>query len=250
MIETEVHDQTLVLRLAHGKASALDLELLQEMLRQLKTFREGDARAMVLTGKGSIFCAGVDLARILEGGEAYVDVFLKALSEVLLELYTLPKPVIAAINGHAIAGGCLLAAACDHRMMVRGDGKIGVTELFVGVPFPVLGLEIMRAAYAPNVVQKMIYTGRLMAVEEALQDGVVDELVAPAELLEFALRSAKRMGKLVPATFAQTKLQWNRLAVDRAVDHEDMEEGVRVAWRSPEVMRVMRAFFEKTVGKR
>src|SRR4051812_38572808 len=109
MIERESKDGIVTLRLAHGKASALDVELCEAMTRELRAAR--DVRAVILTGSGSIFSAGVDLFRMTNEGAPYVDRFFPALREAFVELFSFPRPVIAAVNGHAIAGGCLMVAA-------------------------------------------------------------------------------------------------------------------------------------------
>jgi enoyl-CoA hydratase len=140
MIERTDSDGIVTLRLAHGKVSAMDLELCEELRRQLDASRH--ARALILTGTGSSFSAGVDLFRLIDGGAAYLERFWPALSGVLDTLFVFPRPVVAAVNGHAIAGGCFLAASCDYRLM--SGGKIGVPELLVGVPFPTVIMEILK----------------------------------------------------------------------------------------------------------
>ena len=97
-------------------------------------------KAVIVTGSGSSFSAGVDLFRVIKDGPEYGRRFLPVLDDFLRAALTLPKPMVAAINGHAIAGGCILAAACDHRIMTEGNGRIGIPELAVGVPFPALPL--------------------------------------------------------------------------------------------------------------
>src|SRR5204863_2301421 len=96
---------------------------------------QASSRAVVLTGSGNIFSAGVDLLRLVDGGAEYIRTFLPALNAMFAAVFGCEKPVLAAINGHAIAGGCVLAGAADRRLMRRDAGLIGVTELLVGVPF-------------------------------------------------------------------------------------------------------------------
>src|SRR5262245_25785640 len=112
MIERSEHDGIVTLRLAHGKASALDIELLEAILGELDRAAP-KARAVVLTGTGSIFSAGVDLFRVTRDGADYVRRFLPRLSRTFRALFTFPGPVVAAVNGHAIAGGGVLVLACD-----------------------------------------------------------------------------------------------------------------------------------------
>ncbi len=122
MIAVDHHDGVAVVRLEHGKVNVLDLELLQALSATLAELHDADA--IVLTGAGRAFSAGVDLKRLLDGGPDEVEEFLLALDAGLLALYDYPRPAVAAVNGHAIAGGCILVQACDYRLM--SGGTIGV----------------------------------------------------------------------------------------------------------------------------
>ena len=144
MIHRDDHDGVAVLRIEHGKANALDLELCNAIVTAFE--EAGDARAVVLTGTGRIFSAGVDLFRVIEGGRSYIEAFVPAMCRAFERLFVHPAPVVAAANGHAIAGGCLLVAAADQRLMAEGTARIGIPELQVGVPFPPIALEIIRFA--------------------------------------------------------------------------------------------------------
>ena len=144
MIHREDRNDIAVLRMEHGKANAVDTDLFTDVGAALDAVESSNARALVLTGTGSMFSAGVDLFRVLKGGAPYLAEFLPLLSTIVRRLFTFPRPIVAAVNGHAIAGGCVMAAACDRRIMNRDKGKIGVTELLVGVPFPADALEALR----------------------------------------------------------------------------------------------------------
>jgi enoyl-CoA hydratase len=209
VIEIEYHDRTALVRLNHGKVNALDLELLRAISG---TFQDLEADAVVLTGTGRAFSAGVDLKRIADGGTAYVAEFLPALSEALLAVFGHPKPVVAAVNGHAIAGGCVLAAACDVRLM--STGTIGLTELRVGLPFPVAALEIVTNAIGP-AAHALALTGQPVDVDTALSIGLVHEQVPAESLVEAALRQAAALGALKSEVYAFTKQQLNRSARER-----------------------------------
>src|SRR5215813_3860276 len=182
MIELSQHEGILTLRLTHGKASALDVELLDALLRELDGVGE-EVRALILTGTGSIFSAGVDLFRLTQGGAEYVRRFLPLLSRFVRTLFAFPRPVVAAANGHAIAGGCIIVLAADARLMAEGSGRIGIPELLVGVPFPAAPLEVVRFAVPQDKVQSLIYSGRTLLPQEALTAGLVDEVVASDNLL-------------------------------------------------------------------
>jgi enoyl-CoA hydratase/carnithine racemase len=146
MIDLKTDDGIPVVTIAHGKANALDIDLCKALVECFEELRASVVRAVVITGQGRMFSAGVDLVRVSSGGADYVRAFLPILNRAFDALFFLPKPVVAAVNGHAIAGGCVLTCCADRRLMARGVGRIGVTELLVGVPFPALAFEILRAA--------------------------------------------------------------------------------------------------------
>ena len=108
--------------MAHGKANALDIEFCDAIAAQFEALRGSDAKAVVLTGQGKMFSAGVDLIRLSEGGADYVRRFLPALHRLYDTVFFFPKPVVAAVNGHAIAGGCVLQACADRRIAARDGG--------------------------------------------------------------------------------------------------------------------------------
>ena len=135
-----------LIRMAHEPANVLTAKFSDALHAEFARAREdGGVRAVVLTGTGSAFSAGVELFRVVDEGAAYVESLLASLGALFHELRSYPKPLVAAINGHAIAGGGVIACACDYRVMAAGDGRIGLPELKVGVPFPAVALDIVRA---------------------------------------------------------------------------------------------------------
>ncbi|MBG0561523.1 enoyl-CoA hydratase/isomerase family protein [Actinoplanes aureus] len=223
MIERDEIDGVAVVRLAHGKVNALDVELLHEIADVFTSLAGTLHPAVVLTGAGRSFSAGVDLWRVIDGGAGYVDAFLPALSDALLAVFTLGKPVVAAINGHAIAGGAILACAADHRLMADTGGRIGVSEVLVGVPFPPVPLEIARFALGETRARAAVISGRAFEPAEAVEAGFADEIVPASTLLPAAVAAARRLATDIPAdTFKLTKHQLrlpvhDRLARDRPV---------------------------------
>ena len=250
MVELETREDIALLRLAHGKVSAFDLELLERIAEELDNIEASGSRAVVITGTGGTFSAGVDLFRVLDGGESYLRQFLPALTRVLIRLYTFPRPVVAAINGHAIAGGCVLVCACDYRLMATGRGTIGVPELVVGVPFPLIALEILRDVLPDRHLQEVIYTGRIYPVENARERGLVDELIDPTKLIDHASELAKRFADIPAESFRLTKQQLRRHAMERwEREGERADQEVLEAWASPAVQDVIRAYLERTLGR-
>jgi enoyl-CoA hydratase len=205
-----------VLRLDHGPVSAMDVELCRALAVELRAVADGPAGAVVLTGTGGSFSAGVDLKRLLAGGAEYIDVFLPALADLFLAVFELAKPVVAAVNGHAIAGGCVLAAAADTVVMAEGKGRVGVPELKVGVPFPNLAMEIVRYKVGDIAARRLVFGAATHTPAEAIHLGLVDEVVAPEGLLRRALELASHMAGDIPAdTFAATKRYLREEALKR-----------------------------------
>lgn len=252
MLHRDLRDGIAVVRLDHGKAHALDLEL-TGALRDALSGLEGDpaSRAVVLTGTGSIFCAGVDLFRVLDGGPAYVEAFVPVLAETLRRLFAFPRPVVAAVNGHAIAGGCILAAACDYRIMATGDATIGVPELRVGVPFPYVAVEILRFATSTAHLQELVYRGSTYPAERAYELGLVDEAVPADRLLETARAVADRLASEPAARFRITKRQLRRPALERMRRYApETDAEVLAAWKDPATREAIREYVEELRRRR
>jgi enoyl-CoA hydratase len=237
-----------VLRMAHGKANALDVELCDALTSAFQNYAQSDAGAVVIVGEGRIFSAGVDLVRLLDGGAAYVRRFLPALNRLCATLFTLDKPVVAAVNGHAIAGGCIIACAADYRMMARDNGRIGIPELLVGVPFPVEPLEVMRFA-APRHLQEMIYRGVTFPPDLALQHGLIDAVVDPERLLDDAVAIADSLAAIPSTAFMLTKRQLREPAVHRMRRGDEIDAAVEDAWASPEILRAIGDYVARTLKR-
>lgn len=244
MLERDFGHDILTLRLAHGKASAMDLELCESLRNELETVAENAAaRAVILTGTGSIFSAGVDLPRLINAGGDYVERFVESLDAVLRAIFLFPKPIVAAVNGHAIAGGALMAFACDYRLM--SSGRIGIPEALVGVPFPPLALEIARYAIPTQHLHSMIYLAKTIEAEPARVMGIIDEVVASDHLLPRAKAVAAQLADIPPATFALTKRQLREPYLrDVSTDQ------VVALWSSPAIHERIRAYLARTIGKK
>ncbi|NMI00868.1 enoyl-CoA hydratase/isomerase family protein [Pseudonocardia acidicola] len=234
MIEREdvgTDGEIAVLRLAHGPVNAMDVELCQAITEQFRKLVADPARAVVITGSGSSFSAGVDLRRYLDGGPDYVQRFLPALAESFTAAFELAKPVVAAVNGHAIAGGCVLAATADVTLMADGKGRIGVPEIKVGVPFPRIALEVMRYTVGEVAYRRLILGAQTYSPADARAIGLVDHVVGPDELLAQAIETARGLAADVPAdTFGATKTQLRREALERTARYADDDDAALLLW--------------------
>ena len=237
MLEVEQRSGVTIVRLGHGAVNALDLDLLRAITAAMHGV-DGHA-AVVITGAGNAFSAGVDLQRIADGGEAYVREFLPALSAAFMAIFDHQGPVVAAINGHAIAGGCVIAAACDLRVM--SGGKIGLTELNVGVPFPVSAMEILRHAIGP-ALGRLVLTAALLDPVRAQAIGLVHDIEPPDALLDSALARAQQMARIPAEVLAFSKRQLQQPARDRIAARSEDDEAVLAMWSSARGRDAMAAY--------
>jgi enoyl-CoA hydratase len=225
MIEQKDLGPVTVLTIENGPMNVMDTALLRQTTEVLTRLTTESTNSLVVTGAGRAFSAGVDLRGLLDGGPDYVADFLPALSEALLAAFTFPRPMVAAVNGHAIAGGAVLAACADARLMADGGGRIGTPELLVGVPFPRVALDVLAHAVGPRVAHRLVFGADTVEPAQALAFGLADEVVPPDALLDRAIEVATRLGSAIPPdSFAYTKAQLRRETVERIVEYRPLED--------------------------
>jgi enoyl-CoA hydratase len=251
MVEKEDRGVVTILRMARGKGNALNLEMINALIDALDRLDSGAARAGILTGQGNVFGAGVDLPALVHGGPEYVRRFVPLLQRAFERLATFPKPLVAAVNGHAIAGGAILMLACDQRLLARGTARLGLTEVRVGVVFPAWALEIARFATPPHHFPTLICTGRTWQPEEALARGLVDELVEPERLLDRACEVAEEMAAIPSAAFTATKQAVRRPMIEAAQRQAALTDAALLDhWCAPDTMRQIAEFARQTIRSR
>lgn len=238
-----------VIQIDHGKANALDPEFLTWFDERLSAAEaDADCRAAVLTGRGAIFSAGLDLYRLLEEGPGFVEEFVPAFCAGFERLFSFPKPIVAAINGHAIAGGCVIACACDLRLMAAGGGKIGVPELRVGVPFPSIALEIVRHVVGAAHFEELILGGATYPPHTARDRGLIDAVVAREDLLAEAERRAAELGTIDPESYAISKRQLRTPALERVGKSAELDREIVRVWSDSATADRIRAYLRATLG--
>lgn len=239
-----------ILTLRHGKANAIDVELCKALKKEFRRLAKADARAVVITSEGKIFSAGVDLLRAAEGGRKYLKSLVLAIDEMYEEIFYFPKPVVAAVNGHAIAGGCVLACCADYRLVAENAGRMGVTELLVGLPFPPFAFEVLRATTSPMHFPKFTASGETFDTKGALSNGFADEAVSADRLMARAMEKAKALAAIRSEAFAANKLHVRALARQiLKADRTGLEKRIMKVWTSPETAENIRAYVARTFKK-
>ena len=238
-----------LLTLDRPPANALDERLLTDLAAALAAAAADDAvRAVVLTGAGAFFSGGFDLSAPPRDAAA-----ARGLRELYrdshLRLFTLSKPTVAMVAGHAIAGGLVLVLACDYRLGLDGDYRVGLNEVAIGASYPKVAFEIVRLRLTHARASELLLGAALYPASQAVRLGIVDELVPGDRLETTVLRRAARLGAFPREAFAHTKAALVAEAVTR-VEAETEEEAARAAavWTAPE-SRAARAAQREKLGR-
>jgi enoyl-CoA hydratase len=200
-------------RIDRPPANALDLELLAEGHEVREKLAAAQPAAVVLTGRDRFFSAGMDLkaAPALSRGEQRGTV--DGINRLFSGWYAFPRPVVAAVNGHAVAGGLILALCADRRIGAD-EGKLGLTELRAGLPYPLAAISVVRAELSPSAARRLALGADLIDPAEALELGVLDELLPRVEVLPRATALAAELAALPAATYATVKMQLRGPTID------------------------------------
>src|SRR6266478_778869 len=229
----ERNGEVALIRLENGKANAIGPSFLDRLEALLG--KVGDARAAVITGQGSAFSAGLDLPALIDLDRVGMRAFVLRFDAVMMRVFELPIPLVAAVNGHAVAGGCVLALQADVRIGADREARIGLneTQLGIGLPSPVV--ETLRWQVPGSSLAPLALEGRLVSPREALQLGLLHEVVPEADLLSRALERATTLAALPPAGLRMVKESLRKPAAVAARANEDAESEYWLdTWFSPE----------------
>ncbi len=243
MLKVELNSEIALIRMEHGKVNAMDLEFCRALTNEL-LHQEANSEcvAAVLTGNDRVFSAGVDLVRLVNESQSYLDEFLPALSDCFKTIFRFSKPIVAAINGHAIAGGCILATACDRRL-IQPRVRIGLPELRVGVPLPSVAIEIMRFAVAREAFQAMVTMGSNYRDDEAVAVGLADRIVAKEDLLDQAIKATSELTAIPACVFSLSKRQIRFHAESKIqVSEAEHEAEIRSLWHHDDIQAEIRQY--------
>ncbi len=219
----------------HGP-NALNPTLMEALCVALSDLRNGGAPPLLLRSSHRVlFSPGWDLKRLQSADRAEVADSLALFNRLVYELFSYPGPTGAAIEGHAVAGGCLLALCCDLRVMAEGLPRIGLSELNLGVPVPSASLIMLRARLAPNIVEELVVGGDGCNAERARKLGVVHRVAEPALVVAKSERELARLASKPSRAFVATKRflladAWRRMSDVTAADDETFLD----CWFSPE----------------
>jgi enoyl-CoA hydratase len=241
-MELERIDDVALIRLRGGKANAMTRDMLVRLEQLVGEAQASGAGAVAITGYDRFFSAGLAMPALIDLPRAEMREFIDLFGRVMLGIFMAPIPIVAAVNGHAIAGGCVLALQCDVRLMSDADLKIGLNEVQLGIGLPSSVIEPLRLQVPAASLAPIALEGRLFTPAEAQRLGLVDEVVPAERLLDAALARARALAQLPRGPLAQVKLALRRGALEAAQRHggEERERWLD-CWFAPDGQTRLRA---------
>lgn len=213
-VSIDIRDGVAEVRLNRPKVNAINEPVVQELATCFEDLAvDESARSIILTGEGSFFSFGFDVPELYGYEKRDFTEFMFGFSDLLTRLFLFPKPVLGALNGHSVAGGCILALACDYRLMVAEKARISLNELTFGSTLFSSAVEMLRFLVGSKNASRILYSGRMYSAEEALGVGLIDKAVPREEMLGVARSIAgEHAGKDLLAFKGIKHLLRNRVA--------------------------------------
>jgi enoyl-CoA hydratase len=212
-IRIERRENVTLVTLDDGKANALSSPVMNALRHTLVELAPGTG-AIVLSGRAGFFSAGLDVKLMPTISHAERVEMVKDLGRLLLDVFLLGSPVVAAVTGHALGGGALLALACDVRLVADAKLRFGLNEVTIGLSVPSFGVEVARAAIPTQWHIESIVHGTVYTPEKALSRGIVESVHAPEALLASALARAEGLAALAHGPYETTKRRLRGAAVE------------------------------------
>jgi len=204
LVDVEDHDGVAVVRMNRPPANALDPSLLAAGLSALEELRAASPGAVVLTGSGKFFSGGADLRVVPALSVAEQTEMARDVNQLFSGWHGFSRPLVCAVNGHAVAGGLILALCGDYRVG-PASGQFGLTEVKVGIPFPSAAMDVVLAELTPPAARRLVLRGELFDSSTALSLDIFDEVVADDAVVERALEMASEFAALPPKTYEAVK---------------------------------------------
>lgn len=237
----------MTIRLEGGKANAMTSDLLDTIERMVDDFERSPSNAAVITGYDRFFSAGLALPKLYDLDRPAMQVFIEHFARAMTRVLACEKPIVAAVNGHAIAGGCVLALMCDRRIIVDDPTvRIGLNEAQLGIGLPAIVIEPLRAQVPPGSLVPIALEGKLFAPVDAMTVGLVHAMVPASELLELATSQARVLAANPSGATGQIKRALRAPVIDAVMRTSAVEtERWLDSWFAPEARTRLRAAVDK-----
>jgi Delta3-Delta2-enoyl-CoA isomerase len=221
-------------RLKRGKVNALNEAVVDEITGSFQRLAvDPEVRAVILTGDGPFFSFGFDIPEFLNYSKESFSRYAREFIGLYTYLFTYPKPLVAALNGHAIAGGCMLALACDYRIMVSGKARISLNEITFGSSLFAGTVHMLKFIVGDRNAQAILYDGAMYSAEAASDLGLMDQIASDETLMRDAREVAMRLADKDAPAFRSIKGLLRTPVVEQmaAKDEASVKEFVEI-WYS------------------
>ncbi|MCJ0741364.1 enoyl-CoA hydratase/isomerase family protein [Pedobacter montanisoli] len=250
-ITTTVKDKLAVITLNRGRSNALNREMVLELDSMLQNIaNDPNIGGVLLAGKDNFFSAGLDLIELYHYNEEEAKSFWQLFLNFIGNMISFKKPIVAAINGHSPAGGCVMALACDARVMAEGKYIIGLNEVPVGIIVPNSIFELYAFWLGQANATRSLLEGKLFNPEEALQISLIDEITKPESILTAAERRVRKYMAFEQNTWQQSKLNIRKKLIGIANSDQSAElETMLKQWWSPGTRAILKAMIDNLQKK-
>lgn len=250
-INVTIKDRLALITLNRSKSNALNREMITELGDMLHNINnDGNIGGAIITGKEHFFSAGLDLIELYSYNEEEIKSFWQLFMDFTAKIVAFKKPLVAAINGHSPAGGCVIALACDARVMAEGKYIIGLNEVPVGIIVPDSIFQLYAFWLGKANASRSLLEGKLFTPEEALSIGLVDELVNPASIMTAAERKIRKYMALEANTWQQSKLNIRKeLIAATSADQAVTLEAMLDQWWAPSTRNLLKMIIENLQKK-
>jgi enoyl-CoA hydratase/carnithine racemase len=237
LVRIAYHDALAILELNRGVTNALNLQLVIELTEALQKVKqsEGMHGVVLRSSNEKFFSIGFDIPELFQLPRDDFHVFYHSFNQLCVRLYTFPKPTIAAITGHAVAGGCILALCCDYRLIAQGRKLMGMNEIKLGVPVPYPADCILRQVVGPRHAREIVYGGEFYESEKSLQLNMVDEVLPLHQVVQESIRRASSLSELFGKAFEMIKRNRTEAVEAQILSNIDEKERFFIeCWYSPD----------------
>ncbi|RAJ22010.1 enoyl-CoA hydratase/isomerase family protein [Pedobacter cryoconitis] len=250
-INVTIKDRLALITLNRGKSNALNREMITELTDILHNIANDDnIGGVIIAGRDNFFSAGLDLIELYGYNEEEAESFWHLFLAFIAKITAFKKPMVAAINGHSPAGGCVIALACDARVMAEGKFIIGLNEVPVGIIVPESIFSLYSFWLGKGHATRSLLEGKLFSPEEALAIGLVDELVNQDSIMTASERKIRKYMALEPNTWQQSKLNIRKELI--AATSADQSEALKIMlaqWWSPATRNILKMIIDNLQKK-
>lgn len=250
-IKVTIKDHLSLITLDRGRSNALNREMIIELNDMLNSISaDPNIAGVIITGKAPFFSAGLDLVELYNYNEGEVESFWRLFLDFTANITSFKKPLVAAINGHSPAGGCIIALACDYRVMAEGKFIIGLNEVPVGIIVPNSIFNLYAFWLGSGNASRSLLEGKLFSPDEALKAGLVDELVNPESILTATERKIRKYMGMERNTWEQSKLSIRKdLIASTSADQSEALAIMLKQWWAPATRNILKTIIDNLQRK-